>query len=399
VGTPPAGRDATVGPRHGLLLAVAVVLVAVNLRPAVAGVGPVLPDLRAGLPLSGTGAAVLTTLPVLCFGLLATAAPRLVRRFGIEPVLVGAMLALAAGALGRVLDGPAALFAGTVVAGGAIAVGNVLIPPLVKRDFPDRTGVMMGVYTMAVSGAAAVAAGLAVPLAGATGLGWRGALGAWAVPALVAGLAWLPRLRGRTRPSAASSATRRPLWRSPLAWQLTVFFGLQSLSFYAVLGWLPSMYRDFGSSPATAGFLLSLSGLVQIPVSLVLPGLASRARHQVGYALGGTALIGAGFAGVLLTPTAAPYLWVLLIGAGQAACFALGLNLFVLRTEEVADTARVSAMAQGIGYTLCAVGPLLVGVLHEITRSWTPPLVLLLVLLVPQAVSGALAGRARTVQV
>jgi MFS transporter, CP family, cyanate transporter len=136
VGTPPAGRDATVGPRHGLLLAAAVVLVAVNLRPAVAGVGPVLPDLRAGLPLSGTGAAVLTTLPVLCFGLLATAAPRLVRRFGIEPVLVGAMLALATGALGRVLDGPAALFAGTVVVGGAIAVGNVLIPRWSSGTFP-----------------------------------------------------------------------------------------------------------------------------------------------------------------------------------------------------------------------------------------------------------------------
>jgi MFS transporter, CP family, cyanate transporter len=398
VGTPPAGRDATVGPRHGLLLAAAVVLVAVNLRPAVAGVGPVLPDLRAGLPLSGTGAAVLTTLPVLCFGLLATAAPRLVRRFGIEPVLVGAMLALATGALGRVLDGPAALFAGTVVVGGAIAVGNVLIPPLVKRDFPDRTGVMMGVYTMAVSGAAAVAAGLAVPLADATGLGWRGALGVWAVPAVVAALAWLPRLRGRTRPSTAAAATRRPLWRSPLAWQLTVFFGLQSLSFYAVLGWLPSMYRDFGATPAVAGFLLSFSGLVQIPVSLVLPTLANRATRQVGYAVGATAVIGIGLLGVLLAPMAAPYLWVGLIGAGQGACFALGLNLFVLRTERVADTARVSAMAQSIGYTLCAFGPLLVGLLHDATGSWTGPLVLLLALIVPQGVSGALAGRNRTVQ-
>jgi MFS transporter, CP family, cyanate transporter len=396
VGTP-AGRAVGAGPRHGLLLAVAVVLVAVNLRPAVAGVGPVLPDLRADLPLSGTGAALLTTVPVLCFGLLAPAAPILVRRFGIEPVLVGAMLALAAGALGRVLDGRAALFAGTVVAGGAIAVGNVLIPPLVKRDFPHRTGLMMGVYTMAVSGAAAVAAGLAVPLADVTGLGWRGALGVWAVPAVVAALAWLPRLRGRTRPSPAQTAIRRPLWRSPLAWQLTVFFGLQSLSFYAVLSWLPSMYRDFGASPAAAGFLLSLSGLVQIPVSLVLPGLATRARHQIGYAVGATLLIGIGLAGVLMAPMAAPYLWVLLIGAGQGACFALGLNLLVLRTRAVADTARVSAMAQSIGYTLCAVGPLLVGVLHEVTGSWTPPLLVLLALLVPQVVSGALAGRARVV--
>jgi CP family cyanate transporter-like MFS transporter len=373
-----------------------VVVVAVNLRPAVAGVGPVLPDLRANLPLSGTGAAVLTTLPVLCFGLLATAAPRLARRYGIEPVLTGAMAALAVGIVGRVLDGPPALFAGTVVAGGAIAVGNVLLPPLVKRDFPDRSSLMMGVSSMAVSGAAAVAAGLAVPLASA-GLGWRGALGFWAVPAAVAAAAWLPRLRGHTRPPA-SPAAGRSLLRDPLAWQLTVFFGLQSLSFYAMLGWLPSMYRDFGASPAEAGFLLSLLGLVQIPVSLVLPSLAGRARTQVGYAVGGTALISAGTAGILLAPMAAPYLWITLAGVGQGVCFALGLNLFVLRTRRVSDTARVSAMAQSIGYTICAAGPLFVGVLHEVSRSWSAPLVLLLALLVPQLVCGALAGRDRSVR-
>jgi CP family cyanate transporter-like MFS transporter len=379
------------------LLALSVVLVAINLRPAVAGVGPVLPELRAGLPLSGAGAAVLTTLPVLCFGLLATLAPRVARRFGIEAVLVGVMVALAVAVLGRVLDGPPALFVGTVVAGGAIAIGNVLLPPLVKRDFPERTGLMMGVYSMAVSGAAAVAAGVSVPLAGASSLGWRGSLGVWALPAVVAALAWLPRMRGHTRPPATPHAGRS-LLRDALAWQVTVFFGLQSLSFYAVLGWLPSMYRDFGASPALAGFLLSLSGLVQIPVSLVLPGLAGRARNQVGYAVGATALIGVGLVGVLLAPMAAPYLWVVLVGVGQGACFALGLNLFVLRTRRVAETARVSAMAQSIGYTLCAVGPLLVGVLHEGTGSWTAPLVLLLALLVPQFVCGTLAGRDRVVR-
>jgi CP family cyanate transporter-like MFS transporter len=383
-------------PRHPVLLAVSVVLVAINLRPAVAGVGPVLPEVRAGLPLSGAGAAVLTTLPVLCFGVLATVAPRLARRFGIEPVLVGVMAALAAGALVRVLDGPPLLFAATVVAGGAIAIGNVLIPPLVKRDFPDRSGLMMGVYTMSVSGSAAVAAGLAVPLADATGLGWRGALAFWAIPAAVAAIAWLPRMRGHTRPPTPP-AGRSPL-RDPLAWQITGFFGLQSLSFYAVLAWLPSMYRDFGSSPAVAGFLLSFSGIVQIPVALLVPSLANRAAHQVWYAVAGTASIAAGVAGVLLAPTAAPYLWVALIGVGQGGCFALGLNLFVLRTEQIADTARVSAMAQSIGYTVCALGPLLVGLLHDATGSWTAPLVLLLVLLVPQLACGALAGRARKVR-
>ena len=319
----------------------------------------------------------------------ATVAPRLARRFGIEAVLVGVMVALAAGAFVRVLDGPALLFAGTVVVGGSIAIGNVLLPPLIKRDFPDRSGLMMGVYTMAVSGAAAVAAGLAVPLADAAGSGWRGALGAWAVPAAVAALAWLPRMRGHTRPPA-TPRSGRSLLRDPLAWQITVFFGLQSLSFYAVLAWLPSMYRDFGASPAVAGFLLSVSGSADPGVARGADagepgGPPDRVRRL------GTASIGAGLAGVLLAPMAAPYLWVGLIGAGQGACFALGLNLFVLRTRRVADTARVSAMAQSIGYTLCAAGPL-VGLLHDATGSWTVPLVLLLALLVPQLACGALAG-------
>jgi MFS transporter, CP family, cyanate transporter len=379
--------------RHPFLLGLVVALAAVNLRPAVASVGPVLPEMRADVPLSGTGAAVLTFAPVLCFGVLAGVAPRLARRLGIEPVLLAVMVAVAAGLAVRVLDGPVLLFVGTVVAGGAIAVGNVLVPPLVKRDFPSRAGLMMGVYTMAVSGSAAAAAGLTVPLGDAIGLGWRGALAVWAVPAVLAAVTWLPRARAHTRTAQPPSGSLR---RSALAWQVTLYFGLQSLSFYAVLAWLPSIYRDYGLGAAEAGLLLSVSGLVQLPVALVLPALASRAANQVGYIVACTLLIGVGLVGVLLAPTAAPYAWVVLIGVGQGGSFALGLNLFVLRTRRVTDTARLSAMAQSIGYTICAFGPLLVGVLHDVTGSWTPPLVLLLVLVLPQLVFGAISGRART---
>jgi MFS transporter, CP family, cyanate transporter len=254
----------------------------------------------------------------------------------------------------------------------------------------------MGVYTMAVSGSAAVAAGLTVPLGDALGLGWRGALGIWAVPALVAALAWLPQVRAHTRPPSPPPPGPT-LLRDRLAWQVTVFFGLQSLSFYAVLAWLPSIYREQGFSPVAAGVLLSVAGLVQIPVTLVLPALATRAANQVAYAVVATMLIGLGLAGVLVAPATAPYLWAVLIGVGQGACFALGLNLFVLRTRHVLDTARLSAMAQSIGYVVCAFGPLLVGVLHEVTGSWTPSLVLLLALLVPQLWTGVLSGRPRCI--
>jgi CP family cyanate transporter-like MFS transporter len=380
--------------RHPVVLGVVVALVAFNLRPAVASVGPVLPEARADLSLSGFGAAFLTFLPVLCFGLLAVAAPRLARRSGIEPVLLGVLVAVAVGLAGRVVDGPVLLYLGTALAGGAIAIGNVLVPPLIKRDFPDRTGLMMGVYTMAVAGSAALAAGLTVPLGDVLGSGWRGALGVWAVPAVLAAAAWLPQVRAHTRPARSPSGPS--LARSGLAWQVTIYFGLQSLSFYAVLAWLPSIYREYGMSPAAAGLLLSVAGLVQIPVALLLPPLASRAANQVAHIAGSTLLIGLGLAGVLLAPTSLPYLWAVLIGVGQGACFALGLNLFVLRTRRVHDTARLSAMAQSIGYVICAFGPLLVGLLHEATRSWAIPLILLLALLVPQLVCGMLSGRART---
>jgi CP family cyanate transporter-like MFS transporter len=376
---------------------VVIALVAFNLRPAVASVGPVLPELRAGVPLSGTWAALLTTVPVLCFGLFALAAPRLARRSGIEPVLLAVSVALAAGLLGRVTDGASALFVGTVVAGAAIAVANVLLPPLIKRDFPDRAGPMMGVYTMAVSGSAAVAAGATVPLGDLLGLGWRGALGVWAIPAVIAAVAWLPQARGHT-PPPGTPTRGAPLLRNALAWQVTIFFGLQSLSFYAVLAWLPSIYREHGFSPAAAGVLLSVAGVVQIPVTLVLPVLAGRGANQVAHAVAATVLIGAGLAGVMLASTTAPFLWAGLIGIGQGACFALGLNLFVLRTKRVLDSARLSAMAQSIGYILCAFGPLLVGLLHDVTHSWTGPLLLLLLLLVPQLWCGALSGRARTIE-
>jgi CP family cyanate transporter-like MFS transporter len=383
------------GRRHPVLLGLLIALVAFNLRPAVASIGPVLPEMRTDLSLSGTAAAVLTLLPVLCFGLLAISAPRLAARAGIEPVLLGVMVAAAVGLLVRVLDGPWLLFAGTAVVGSAIAVGNVLVPPLIKRDFPRRTGLMMGVYTMTVSGSAAAAAGLTVPLGEAIGWGWRGALAVWSMPALLAAAGLLPYLRARTRPAQSPRGQR--LTGSGLAWQVTLYFGLQSLSFYAVLAWLPSIYREYGFSPAAAGFLLAVAGLVQIPVTLALPALASRSTNEVAYVVACTVLIGCGLSGVLLTPLSAPFLWAVLIGIGQGGAFALGLNLFVLRTRSVSDAARLSAMAQSIGYTLCAFGPLLVGVLHDVTGSWHVPLLLLVVLLMPQLVFGALAARARTI--
>jgi CP family cyanate transporter-like MFS transporter len=334
----------------------------------------------------------LTAVPVLCLGALAATAPALARRWGMEPVVALLLATLVGALLLRVVAGTGALFAGTVVASGAIAIGNVLLPALIKRDFPASQGLMMGVYTMALSGSAALAAGVTVPVGAALGQGWRGALAAWALPAAVALLLWLPFARGHTAPPGPGRPDH-PLVRDPLAWQVAVFFGLQSLSFYAVLSWLPSIYRDHGYSPAGAGLLLSVSALVQVPVTLLVPRLLSRARDQRAAAALCTALTGAGLAGILLAPTAVPWLWILLLGLGQGGSFATGLTLFVLRTGTSADTARLSALAQTFGYLLAACGPLMVGTVHDLSGSWTLPVALLLVLLLPQLVSGVLAGR------
>jgi MFS transporter, CP family, cyanate transporter len=380
--------------RHAVVMGLTVMVVALNLRAAVASVGPVLPEVRADLGLTGTGAAVLTMLPVLCFGVLAVAAPVLARRVGMEPVLMVALILLTAGLGGRVLGGPSLLLAGTVVVGGSIAIANVLLPPLIKRDFPGGMGAMMGVYTMSLAGSAALAAGITVPLGNAIGQGWRGALWLWTWPAAVAAMAWLPMVSRSTRPPRRR-VLGPSLARHPLAWQVTVYFGLQSMMFYAMLSWLPSIYREYGYSPEAAGVPMSLCGLAQIPVTLLLPRFAAKAANQVLYIAASTAFMGAGMLGFLIAPTTAPYLWAVLFGIGTGACLATGLALFVLRTSQVEDTARLSGMAQSIGYLICACGPLLFGLVHDLTNSWITPQVMLILLLVPQLIMGMLAGRAR----
>lgn len=372
---------------------VGVVLLAANLRPAVASVGPVLGVVQRGLGLSGAQTAVLTTLPVLCFGAFAPLGPRLGRRFGLERSLGLVLVAIAAGLALRVGPDAASLYAGTALAAAAIAVGNVLVPVLVKRDFPDRTGVMMGVYATALTAAAAVAAGTTVPLGGLLGGGWRPALGSWALLAVLAFLLWLPQLGAATRTAAVAAGALRALLHDRLAWQVTVFFGLQSLSFYAVLSWLPSILTSAGYSATAAGLLLSVSAIIQAPVSLVVPTLATRWPDQGPLAAGAALISALGLLGLLLAPRPLGPLWAVLLGLGQGASFPLALTLIVLRTRTSTDAARLSAMAQTGGYLIAALGPLLAGALHALTGGWSWSLAALLVLLGPQALAGVRVGR------
>jgi CP family cyanate transporter-like MFS transporter len=388
-------------PRLSLALLVGgVILVSINLRPAAASIGPVLDRIQSDTGLSSGWAGALATLPVLCFGLLAPLAPPLARRLGVHTAVAVALVVLVSGMLLRLVPGVVFLFLGTALAGAAIATGNVLMPVIVRRDFPHRTGAAMALYTTSLIGFAALAAGLTVPLADALGGGWRPGLGVWAVPAAIAALAWLPAIvrrdAGAGGVSAAARAPKvRPLLRQPLAWQVTLFFALQSGGFYSTLAWLPDIFRSHGASDSRAGFLLSLSIVVGLLTSATLPVLATRLRDQRGLVAVCMAVWAAGLVGILVAPMSAPYLWAVLLGLGQNSIFPLALMLIVLRGGSVATTEGLSTLTQSVGYMLAAVFPLAVGALHGATGSWTPSLILLLALLAPQLAFGLAAGRNR----
>lgn len=381
----------------GVLLIVAVTLTALNLRPAITSVGPVLGDMRESLGASAIWAGALTTLPGLCFAAAGLAAPWLARRIGLGRAISLALAVLSVGLVVRVLDGPYVVIGGTLVATAGIALVNVLIPVVIKGSFPAQIGLMTGIYTAALSGGGALGSAITAPLEPLLG-GWRGALGAWALLAFAALVFWVIGAReiSQARAEESASGGRRSLLRSPLAWTVTLFFGCQSFLAYIVMGWLPEVFIDNGVSKTDAGLLLGLVSILAVPISLIVAPMAARQTHQSGWivALGVVGIIG--MIGLLVDPGAAPLLWSILVGLGMSV-FSLALTVIALRARNAEDTARLSAMVQGFGYLLAGVGPFLFGLLHDRSGGWTAPWVMVLAVYVVQMVAGALAGRNRYV--
>jgi MFS transporter, CP family, cyanate transporter len=382
---------------RSVLLVLGIVLLAANLRPALTGLTPLIGQIRADTGISYGVAGLLTALPLLAMGVLSPIAPRLARRFGMERVLLASMLVLAAGILLRSAGAVAALFLGTAVLGAAIAVGNVLLPGLVKREFPERVGFMTSIYSTALAISAAIAAGASFPLANQIGIGWRASLALWAFLALVAAVAWFPHVRS-ARPANASAETSSGvcgLWRSTLAWQVTLFMGLQSLGYYVVLTWLPEILQEeAGISASRAGWMLALAQAVGIASIFLAPVLADRRPSQYGIVVGAVTLTGAGALGLLFAAETATALWVVLLGLGQGACFSLALTFFALRAPDSEHAAALSGMAQSVGYLLAAVGPFLFGLLRDATHAWTVSLALLFAVVVCLLITGLGAARA-----
>ena len=356
---------------HPWVLLAGLFLIGINLRPALSSLAPVLADVRSTTGLSVAGAGWLNTVPVLCLGVFGTLAPRLANRFDGERVIFYFLLALAAGIALRSLFSITGLFAGTVLAGASIGVIGVLLPGIVKRDFPERPAAMTGFYTMALCLGAAVAAGATVPLRDRFGGDWRPALAFWAVPATVAAMVWLPQLRTRHEHSTRIRHEVRGLWRDPLAWQVTAYMGLQSSLAYCVFGWFPSILQERGMSALDAGFMLSITVVFQLVTALTAPALATRGKdHRAATAV----LLGftlAGLLGSLYAPLDSIWIWVILLGLGQGGLFSIALTLIVLRSPDPHVAAHLSGMAQSVGYTLAALGPLGVGLLREWSGGWS----------------------------
>jgi CP family cyanate transporter-like MFS transporter len=377
-------------------------LVAFNLRPALTTVGPLLTTIRAETGLSASGAAVLTTLPVLFLGLASAAGPAIIRRFGADRGILISILIVALGLASRAVGGLGPLFFGACLSAAGIGLAGVLLPGLVKRDFPRQAGLMTGLYTMVLCLGAAAGAGLTVPLRDALGGGWALPLAAWAIPGFAAALAWAPfAVREPAQAPAAASRTqgRARFWGDRLAWQVTGFMGLQSSLAYIMFGWIPALLQSRGLSAIEAGFIASLMSIGQAPFALLVPTFAARAKDQRAYAVGLILITLAAFLGVVYAPITLLGPMTIALGFGLGGTFGLGLTIIVLRARDATSAAGLSAMAQGVGYSIAALGPLGFGLAHEAGGDWTLSVWLFCAIAIAGILCGLGAGRNRLVGV
>ncbi|MGA8942841.1 MAG: MFS transporter [Thermoactinomyces sp.] len=383
--------------KRRILLALGIVFVAFNLRPAITSVGPLIGWIRADLDISNGTAGFLTTLPLIAFALLSLAAPQLSRRWGSEPTIFAGLIILASGILVRSTGTIPGAFLGTSLVGVGIAIGNVLLPAIVKEKFSEKVGLMTSIYTTSMASFAAVGSGVSIPLAEKLHLGWKGSLAFWIVFAMAAIFIWLPQLKRHHKKSTvqpvAIATGQGSLWRSPLAWQVTFFMGLQSFLFYCTVAWLPAILQIQGINEALAGWLVSIMQFIGLPATFMTPVLANRLPHQKGIAM----IIGiiqlAGILGLFVSNMFILIISIVLNGIAQGASISLALAFLGMRTTNAGEAARLSGMSQSVGYVLAAIGPLLLGFLFDWTQSWDSSLVVLSLVTILMTFAGIGAGR------
>jgi CP family cyanate transporter-like MFS transporter len=374
-----------------VLLILGIIFIAANLRAPITGLGPLVGAIRSQTHLSNSLMGMLTSLPLIAFAILSPFAPKIAHRIGMELTLMASLLMLLVGIVIRSVPSVSMLFTGTFIIGLAIAVGNVLLPSLVKRDFPNHVGAMTGAYSVSMNIFGALASGISVPLSTGIGLGWRGSLGSWALLVVLALLCWIPQLRSRHVATVSNSSAS--IWRSGLAWQVTLFMGLQSLLFYINATWLPVIFHERGMSTLTSGWMLSFMQFISLPVSFIVPVLAGRLSNQRGIVATTIFFHLAGYLGLLYGSVSLTWLWIVCIGIAVGSSISLALAFFGLRTRNARQSAELSGMAQSIGYLLAAIGPILFGYFHDITHTWTVSLWILVIATLILLTVGLGAGR------
>jgi CP family cyanate transporter-like MFS transporter len=382
------------------LLLVGILLIAVNLRPTLASIGPLVSDIEESTGLSNLLLGFLTTLPLIAFAIVSMLAPVFTKKFGIGRVLFAALILLTAGVLIRSMSWLPALYIGTLLLGIAIAFGNVLLPTLTKQSFPTNSGIITSLYSSTMSIGAALAAGISVPLAHEFGLGWRGSLRIWAALSFIAFCVWIPQLwrLKRVKSNRNFLHSMRNMMQQRLAWKVALFMGLQSFTFYVVLAWLPALLISRGYDNEFAGWMLSLSQATGILGSMLIPFFAGKQKNQRSTVAFLIALEILSLLGLLLFNFGSEWIWISALGFVLGGSFGLALLFLVLRAGDIETTTELSGMAQSVGYFIAASGPVLIGSLFDYTGSWDYLIIALIIVAVIKLFMGLEAGRQGTVK-
>lgn len=365
---------------------IGIMLLAINLRTAAVAFSPIIGHVEADIPLNGLRIGLIAAVPAVAFSLAAFFGAAAAKKAGLELLVVLSIVAMVIGHLIRAFAGSyAALLIGTVVSLVAAGIGNVLLPPLVKRYFPDRVGLLTGIYALLLATSAALPAALAVPVADAAG--WQVSIGIWALLALLSFLPWVIVLGQHRRSlsgvddapevAAVDTTALGRIWRSKMAWALAIVFSISSVHFYTAAAWFPELMVDVaGVTHLEAGGILAVFSLVGVPTALLVPILAARMKNVSWMVLFGLLAFILGYLGLLLAPAAAPIVWAILVGVGNLI-FPVSLVLINLRSRTHEGSVALSGFVQGFGYAIAAAIPLLVGVLHDASGGWTLPMVMI----------------------
>jgi MFS transporter, CP family, cyanate transporter len=400
VQTPAKDRRDAVARIEAVLLVVGITLLSLNQRPALVAVGPVTEQIRRDTGLSASATSLLTTLPLICLGVFAALAPAFARTLGLDRAIGAALITLALGIVVRVIPAVTALFVGSVVAGIGIAVMNVLVPALVKRDFSHRIGLMTAVYTVMLNGGAGLAAAVTIPVGHSLHLDWRATLGLWGLLTVPAIALWVPRMVRRPADDTGRTGGHRAPqpWRNKLAWAVAAFMGVQSLLFYTLIAWLPTILQNNGYSEAAAGMYASVVSLVGIVGSFSTPLIATRMPSLRVPVLVIASLFLTGLIGLLTAPNTCLLAWTVALGLAQGGGLSLAMMMFVLRARTTRGSAALSGMAQTVGYLVAAAGPLAAGALHDTTGRWSTPLIGLVCVVAVFGWAGWKASADRTIE-